>query len=187
MISVPLNERRSIVYSNNKLPAEIAEILRNGAEIASCYIAPNLVPQNLRTEIIYSGDSNYNPENRTIYIRDIATASSVMHEISHDVEHSSYKMRSNVVRFLMKRAKSGEEILTSAYLNNPKYSNQDKIYKDRWEELGGDSYTGRFYPDGSTEILSTGIERLHRNPAKFYATDREFFIFVVTTLREWYN
>ncbi|MCX6848226.1 MAG: hypothetical protein NTY98_04845 [Verrucomicrobia bacterium] len=56
--------------------------------------------------------------------------------------------------------------------------------KDRFEELGGKHYMGRFYPgaDG-TEILTMGIERLHRGPVDFYVNDPEYFEFVIKTLQ----
>lgn len=175
-----------MTYSNDTLPSEIAHILKSGAKIASRYVTPSLVPQSLKAEAIYSGDSHYTPPpERKVSIRDIATTKTVVHEIAHDIEHSSDKMRLNVWRFLEKRAKQGKRMLTSEYFNDTKYSKHDYIYLDRWEELGGEAYTGRFYPDGSTEILSTGIVRLHEDPAKFYDQDPEYFQFVVKTLKKW--
>jgi len=57
-------------------------------------------------------------------------------------------------------------------------------YKDRWKELGGDHYCGKI-DTGSTEILSMGLPRLHRDPARFAREDPEYFSFVVNTLRMW--
>jgi len=37
----------------------------------------------------------------------------------------------------------------------------------------------------ATEILTTGMKRLHSDPLLFLRTDPEFFSFVVKTLRDW--
>lgn len=65
------------------------------------------------------------------------------------------------------------------------YADHEIAYEDRWAALGGDVYTGKVYPQelSATEILTTGIVRLHRNPALFAATDPEYFHFVINTLR----
>jgi hypothetical protein len=47
---------------------------------------------------------------------------------------------------------------------------------------GGDVYSGKDHPH-YTEILTTGIERLHADPALFAEQDKGFFTFVVNTLR----
>jgi hypothetical protein len=185
LISVPFSQRRSVTYSNDTLPLEIAKILKSGAKLVSRYVTPNLVPQSLTAEIIFSGDPHYDSETRTIFIRENGFPATVTHEIAHDIEHSSHEMRIKVASFLIRRSRGGKEMPTSEYFNDPKYLKGDTIYFDRWKELGGEVYTGRMYPDGSTEILSTGITRLHEDPAKFYNQDPEFFQFVVKTLREW--
>jgi hypothetical protein len=43
-------------------------------------------------------------------------------------------------------------------------------------------YPGKAYEDGSTEILSTGMELLASNPVRFAAADPEWFAFVVGVL-----
>ena len=61
-------------------------------------------------------------------------------------------------------------------------------FRDKWWARGGDHYTGRFYADNSgniigTEVLTTGLQRLHTSPIEFFTSDPEFFDFVITTLR----
>ncbi len=68
--------------------------------------------------------------------------------------------------------------------NNP----EARGYRDKWWARGGDHYSGRYYTDKAgkiiaTEILTTGLQRLHRSPIEFFTSDPEFFNFVVTILR----
>ena len=44
-------------------------------------------------------------------------------------------------------------------------------------------YCGKQYSDGSTEILSMGIEELVTDPVKFYSKDPEYFRFVLMLIR----
>ena len=66
-------------------------------------------------------------------------------------------------------------------------------FEDHWIALGGDAYSGKY--DGplgkddpgaasTTELLTKGIERLHKNPALFAATDPEYFTFTINSLRD---
>ncbi len=43
---------------------------------------------------------------------------------------------------------------------------------------------GKDYGGEATELLTMGIERLHRNPVEFYINDPEYFEFVMRTLQQ---
>jgi hypothetical protein len=107
----------------------------------------------------------------------------VAHEIAHDIEHRHPKIRKATRAFLMKRAAEGDTVPLSAITG--KEEDTDPVHLDKWRERGGRDYTGRDYPDGETEILSEGIERLYSDPAIFYEKDPDYFEFVVRAFRMW--
>ena len=64
------------------------------------------------------------------------------------------------------------------------YKPEEKTLLDCWEILGGRAYSGKVC-DRGTEILTTGIQRLHLDPLRFAEQDPEYFSMVVSTLRKW--
>jgi hypothetical protein len=42
-----------------------------------------------------------------------------------------------------------------------------------------DPYVGRIYPNGETELLSTGLQYLYQSPAKFASEDPEHFLVTI--------
>ena len=67
-----------------------------------------------------------------------------------------------------------------------RYGEKEVGNPDGWTELFGDHsahYVGKGYPDGSTEIISMGIEQLMRDPVKFAKIDPEYFDFIIAVLR----
>ena len=116
-------------------------------------------------------------------INHLTSQSQVMHEIAHGIEEQNPQVLRRCLEFLKRRA--GNESPQSLAKLTGKAEHADKmVYKDRFEELGGEHYMGRIYPQGDgTEILTMGIERLHRNPVEFYVNDPEYFEFVIQTLQ----
>jgi hypothetical protein len=118
-----------------------------------------------------------------IYINEKYTGASVVaHEITHATEMGNKEVLRAAMDFLKKRAE-GQKAQSLKSLTGASYRRDEKAYKDKWEELGGRVYTGKIYPD-ATEVLTMGIERLHRNPGEFYQSDPEFFEFVIKTLQK---
>jgi hypothetical protein len=107
----------------------------------------------------------------------------VAHEIAHNIEVRHPSIRESARAFLMKRKAEGATVPLSMITRNP--ADTDPVHLDKWKERGGERYTGRDYPSGWTEILTKGIERLAKDPAKFYSQGPEYFEFVVTTFRKW--
>lgn len=168
------------------LSASVLETVNLGREIVRSLVSPKLgvfeldvKPTDSRMRYVWKRGLRV----PVIEVRSDAEALDVAHEIVHDIETRHPEIKKATRTFLMKRAKEGGTVTLSEITGKPE--DTDIVYLDRWKELGGDVYTGRFYPDGSTEILSMGIERLYENADLFSEKDPEFFEFVVRTLRGW--
>lgn len=68
----------------------------------------------------------------------------------------------------------------NAYAENEK-GNEDSF--GRVFDRNAAFYAGKMYNDGSTEILSMGLEKMYENPVAFAKADPEYFKFVLGVLR----
>lgn len=118
-----------------------------------------------------------------VLINSLTSPSHVMHEIVHGIEEQNPRVLKACLEFLKLRAGNEGPQSLADLTGNPDHEDTT-VYKDRFEELGGEHYMGRIYPgsDG-TEILTMGIERLQRNPVEFYVNAPEYFEFVIKTLQ----
>lgn len=180
VVSIPQSERGKvdIQYKNPGLNSSANMI--EGIAIVERYTSKNILPKVFANKT--ARKRAYALGNQ-IYINDAYTdASVVAHEITHATEMQNSSILQSSKDFLTKRA-AGEKARSLKSLTGQDYRLIEKAYKDKWEELGGRVYTGKIYPQ-ATEILTMGIERLHRNPAEFYQSDPEFFEFVIKTLQQ---
>jgi len=85
------------------------------------------------------------------------------------------------------RAGKEKPKLLSELTGNTKYKADERAYEDEFASRGGEAYSGKIIGDESnptaTELLTTGIQRLHENPGLFQAQDPEYFDFVIQTLQ----
>lgn len=114
-----------------------------------------------------------------LFLPNECDASVTVHEASHFVEFGNPHVHERCLEFLRYRT-AGEtaqplRILTgnSAYRRN-ELARPDKFFHP---------YCGKDYGDRATEILSMGVERLTREPRKFYNSDPEYFLFCVGIIR----
>lgn len=115
------------------------------------------------------------PKRRAGYNRSVIRVDSndpvgtVVHEIGHGLElHSD--IHKQTAAFL-KRRTQGEK-LTRLFSNE--YGRKDKFI---------DPYMGKHYGDAATEIFSSGLEMLYKNPMKLIREDPEYFEFMINVLR----
>lgn len=204
LLSVPPNEKGDIrltdaagmsqLHPEAQFSAENREAFRAGAELARRYIHSSLLP----TEIVLARTTSARPEYRSkdnmiLFPLKTINPSSVLHEITHGTEVEKYSASGNPGKGLMKKAydflihrASGQPAVPLNTLVKPPFQTYDPNeigYEDDWVNKGGKIYTGKVYPDGGTEIFTTGIERLHANPLEFMQNDPEFFTFIVSNLR----
>lgn len=131
----------------------------------------------------------YSRASRSIHMREINDLQTFVHEITHHFEYEARDLTprtlKRIVNFL--EARRGEE----KYKAMSASMKGIQIFDDEWVKRGGTKYTSRVYrasslsgkgPVRSTEVLTTGAERLFANPLEFYRKDPQHFEIVVRTL-----
>lgn len=136
--------------------------------------------QALRGRAYYSSSQNL------FKIERDADFGDVVHEYTHFLERNNPKMLANSLAFAEYRTKGENAMRMSALTGNRGYRSDEIAKKDRFFS----PYCGKIYSQTNeyrtahaSEIMSMGVERLFREPAKFAKEDREYFDFVVANLR----
>lgn len=106
-------------------------------------------------------------------------AQAVVHELAHCLEAPNPHLLIKSIEYRRKRSTLSSDSL---------FVLRNGILKGDWEEKGGEAYSGKVYrnhegKDISSEVLSTGVARLFRDPVEFFKNDPDFFSYVVNTLR----
>lgn len=115
---------------------------------------------------------------------DVGTA---VHELAHHIEGDHRFVLEASKRFLARRARGGDpERLRD--LTGLDYGHDEVALRANWTTRGGDHYSGKFYGASleratATELISMGMERLHREPAAFFWEDADYFLFLMLTLQ----
>jgi len=182
-VSIPVSDRGDLKWTANSTDSSYwaanSSNLESGIKIIERYTSKSIL-----VDVTVNRNNGREHASRSgIYVSAGTSPSVIAHEIAHVVEMRNKHVLQKSVDFLNKRAK-GEKLRTLKSLTGRNYGRNEKAYKDDWEKLGGDAYSGKYYNDAATEILSMGIERLHADPLKFYRSDPEYFEFVVKTLQE---
>lgn len=105
----------------------------------------------------------------------------LFHEMAHHIEFENPKYAAAAKDFVLSRA-TGEEKQLKEITGNPNYRDDETAFPDKFIS----PYVGKVYKDGSTEVLSMGVEKMvDRETAKdFMKDDREHFLFTVGVLKD---
>jgi len=177
-IMLPADERGKVRFTNFTPTTKAAASA--GSTLAESYLHPSLLPK--------VGMADFNRD-RAAYLQGMllinqgTNASTVMHEITHGVEEQNPHVLKACQDFLKKRAGNESPQKLRDLTGDTRYEPDEVSYEDDFFSRGGEHYAGKIYPD-ATEILTMGIERLHKNPVEFYSTDPEYFEFVILTLQQ---
>ncbi len=127
-----------------------------------------------------NGRSYYTNFSKCITLYDEAQydISTIAHEMGHFIEYNTPGVKKICKEFLDART-VGEEPQKLKKLTNLKYQDNEYCRPDKFF----DPYCGKIYPDGSTEILSMGIQVMAENPLLFNKQDPEYFVFIRGILR----
>lgn len=112
------------------------------------------------------------------------------HEIGHVIENSTPRIRRAAKQFRderVKRAGTKDVKMRDLVKGKSSYSDDEVGNVDGFLKLFDDNkvkaaYTSKTYTNGTTEIISTGLELLYQNPVKFARDDPEFFKFITGIL-----
>lgn len=117
-------------------------------------------------------------------ILDVQTA---VHELGHHVEMEHSAVLDASKRFLKRRG-HGERAERLRDLSGDGYDSGEIAVKANWARRGGIHYSGKFYGSSidratATELISTGLERLQKEPEAFFKSDADYFLFLLLTLQ----
>lgn len=192
LLEVPEAERFDLQLDVHTRIRETIDTAKTGAKIISRFVRPDLL-KNLKIALHPNSGDRCFYRNREIHMSRDANASVAAHEIMHGVEMQNPTVLQAAAKFLLQRAAGEKTEKLSKLTGNRGYKAAERAYKDRWEERGGHVYAGKAYTiiqDSTevrhyrcTEVLTMGIERLIKSPLEFYKNDRDWFDFLINTVR----
>lgn len=190
-IAVPEASRGRVALTMDTTSKAIRATASGGNEIVSRYTAPSLL-ENVKVTVNKTAGRAFH-RSGGIYLSTGADASTAAHEIMHAIELQNPEVKKAAAEFLLSRG-AGEKPERLSKLTGIAYGSDEVALQDKWAERGGKLYCGKVYswteePQKAadiraTEILTMGIERLHEDPVEFYMRDRDYYEFVVRTLRK---
>lgn len=114
----------------------------------------------------------------------VADAASVVHELGHIIEQRNPGILKASIAFRAGRTQGDRPLWLG-----PGFDPDELALEDAWVKRGGSLYTGKLYRDPKTgkdygsEILSSGLERLLRDPIGFAKEDPEHLQFILEAIR----
>jgi SPP1 gp7 family putative phage head morphogenesis protein len=127
----------------------------------------------------YYEDRAWADKSGTLNIGESLHVRTLAHEIGHFVEDESKEVRQAASDFIHRRASGAPKKLSA--MTGIDYEDDEIALPDRF----WDPYVGKVYAEGSTEVVSMGLENFV-DPIKlreFYMADKEHFFFTVGVLR----
>lgn len=178
-VSIPSAERGTVIFTK-KPSATTAAPAKAGAALTAQYTHADLLP---KVGVKYSKADRAFHRAGVIHINAMTDTSTVMHEITHATEQQTPSVLAASLAFLAKRA-GNEPLKLLRKLTGLSYRADEYAYEDEFAKRGGDHYMGKYYGSRATELLTMGIERLHKDPLEFRLSDPEYFDFVLSTLQK---
>lgn len=132
------------------------------------------------------GRAHADHEGKGVSLNNDSSTRTVIHEMAHMLELSTTDVPGGVFeradRFLQKRTKGEKAQKMKDLTGNSQYNDREVTKPDKFH----DPYVGSIYRDRgktyATEIMSMGIERMWKEPARFAKDDPEYFDFIYDTL-----
>jgi|SanBayMetagenome_1026888.scaffolds.fasta_scaffold12052_2 hypothetical protein len=178
-VKTPLKNINAKCVSKN--PAKVEEREKAVKEFAKLVSIPDFSGKVVIGDIPAGkseGSSFFIPGSNTISMSQSHGIHAVVHELAHWLENVRPEIRKEVKAYYDKRTK--DEPLTSIG-KSPNGGGDILVKKDQWIA----PYQGREYSPTSevTEVLSVGLELLHKNPLFLAKNDPDLFDFIYATVR----
>ncbi len=182
VVALPAAARGTLSLNPTAAAAPLAE---EANRFLASVVHKDIAPAASAKVQLQAGRAYYDPATATAFVRN-GEAAITVHELAHHIECTTPGIFEQCRAFLLSRAKPGEQPRRlSAITGNYNFRPSEIAIEDEWVARGGNVYAGKVYPDPirATEILSVGLERLYREPAKFARDDPQFFKFILGVLR----
>lgn len=193
VIEVPAGKRGRIALQFETNDPEIRGIVLRAADFLRHVVADQWLPTStIRVRELSPAEPRPHairgPDGACIYLepgrRAMGTA---VHELAHHIEFEHSEVLAASKSFLARRARGGP-LLPLSILTGDIYDPDEIAFRANWVERGGLRYSGKIYGSSlceatATELISTGLERLLREPTNFMAEDADFLLFLLLTLQ----
>jgi hypothetical protein len=168
----PLAGTKAVIGTVGGEPDMVDEIA-GAREVLGSLVGKN-GPTIPHVNVSQYGKMAYQPSTKTMLLDPGGEPKSIVHEMSHAIEYQNPGVHEASRGFLAERAR------------------KHGIEKDAGGRLFVKGfpfkYSGRFYgAKRGTELISTGVEQMALNPAKFAKDDPEHFAFMIAVLRGDFN
>jgi hypothetical protein len=120
-------------------------------------------------------------DNGHIFLDDVDGKTVVVHEMGHWLEDWDAAVRRKATDFLNARTAGEQAELLVQITGNNAYRPNEVSKRDKFL----DAYAGKIYSDGSTEIVSMGVQWMYVDPEWFARKDPAYFDFIWKLLRGW--
>lgn len=108
-------------------------------------------------------------------------ASTLIHEMGHVAERGALKRA--ILEFYERRTKGSPLVTMAQATGNSAYGKNETTRVDKFL----DPYMGKLYKDGSTELLSMGVEFMYSRPWDILINDADYYEFLYVLLRGGYG
>lgn len=123
--------------------------------------------------------ANYVSYYSTIKLQETDDDGVYIHELGHHLETKNASVGILAKQFYAKRTEGHPLVKLQDLVPWGKYDDDEYARDDSFIN----KYSGKVYKDGTTELVSTGLEHLFRDPIKFRLRDPEHFMFTMSVLR----
>jgi hypothetical protein len=121
-----------------------------------------------------------------IHLAADTSASSVVHEYGHALEHQRLGIHKEALEFLHRRVGDEPAQPLQQVVPDSHYEPDERGRKNGFDKAFGDRsawYVGKDYGKRATEVVSMGLEKLYEDPAGLAEKDPDYFRFIMRVLR----
>lgn len=189
---LPFADRGRIELVFESADPAVRESAQRAARRVESFVSPRWLPRGpIRVQALLPGDArpHASVSDRSISLApgrlDVGTA---IHEIAHHLEFAHPEILRSAKWFIARRGKGAPVLRLSELTGILAYEPDEVAVAGNWPQRGGLAYSGKFYGPSlreaiATEAVSTGLERLLRDPRQMFLEDADYFLFLLLCLQ----